>query len=275
LARFDAELREYKLKRTGIGRLASLLPSLLLATFISGCVATGSTKHATSAVDFLYPNIKEPVEMPGIPVLNLPLSVGIAFVPGEGGGSFGGYNFVTGGRLVHFSLSEDIKIKLMNEVADHFKTYSFVKDIKIIPSSDLTAGGSFANLDKIRTEHGVDVIALLSYDQAQFTDEGVVSLTYWTLVGAYVVPGEKNDTHTMLDAVVYDIKSRKMLFRAPGTSHTKSHATPVNIAEHLRADSEAGFDLAAKDMIVNLDDQLARFREKVKKNPAEFKVKNN
>jgi len=160
----------------------------------------------------------------------------------------------------------------MKEVAEHFKTYSFVRDLQIIPSADLTPGGSFENLDRIRSVYGVDIMALLAYDQAQFTDEGVASLTYWTLIGAYVIPGEKNDTHTMLDAVIYDIKSRKMLFRAPGTSQMKSNATPVNIAEQLRADSELGFDKAAKDMIVNLDEQLARFREKVKENPAEFKV---
>lgn len=97
-------------------------------------------------------------------------------------------------------------------------------------------------------------------------------MTYWTLIGAYVIPGEKNDTHTMLDAVVYDIKSRKMLFRAPGTSRTNSSATPVNIAEQLRIDSEKGLEKAAKDMITNLDEQLALFRDKVKASPTEFKV---
>lgn len=255
------------MQRTNMSLSISSLITLFLVTLIGGCVAVGSTKHATSVVEFLYPDTKNPIVNPSIPELNLPLRVGIAFVPGEGGGTFG-----AGTRSSQFIFSEDKKINLMKEVAERFKSYSFVKDIQVIPSSDLTTGGSFANLDRIRTEHGVDVIALLSYDQAQFTDEGVASIAYWTLVGAYVVPGEKNDTHTMLDAAIYDIKSRKMLFRVPGTSHTKSHATLVNISEQLRTDSKTGFDLAAKDMIVNLDEQLARFREKVKESPAEFKV---
>ena len=160
----------------------------------------------------------------------------------------------------------------MQEVADHFKTYSFVKKIEIIPSAELKPGGSFADLDRIRTMYGVDVIALLSYDQVQFTDEGMLSLTYWTVVGAYVVPGEKNDTHTLLDAVIYDIKSRKMLFRAPGTSHINGSATPADLSEKLRADSDNGFAEAAKSMIVSLDAQLARFKEKVKESPTEYKV---
>lgn len=252
--------------------LASFLASAFLVALTSGCAAVGSTKHATSVVEFLYPDKESPIVKPDISELNLPLRVGIAFAPGEGGGTYGGNNFITGKMGGEFIFSEEKKIALMKEVADHFKQYSFIKDLQIIPSTDLAPRGSFANLDRIRTVYGVDVIALLSYDQAQFTDEGVASITYWTLVGAYVVPGEKNDTHTLMDAVVYDIKSRKMLFRASGTSHTKSNATPVNLAGKLRADSESGFDKAAKDMIVNLDEELARFREKVKENPAEFKV---
>ncbi len=47
--------------------------------------------------------------------------------------------------------------------------------------------------------YDIDVIALVSYDQVQFTDGSFLSLTYWTIVGAYVVAGEKNDTSTMLD----------------------------------------------------------------------------
>ncbi len=120
--------------------------------------------------------------------------------------------------------------------------------------------------------YGIDVIALVSYDQVQFTDEGLLSLTYWTLVGAYVVSGEKNDTSTMLDTAVYDIKSKKMLFRAPGTSNIKGRATPINLSEELRVDSIRGFEEATGHMISNLDVQLANFREKIKRNPEQIKI---
>ena len=90
----------------------------------------------------------------------------------------------------------------------------------------------------------MDVIALASLDQTQFTDEGMFSLTYLTVVGAFVVPGDKNATHTMVDMAVYDIASRKLLFRAPGISYIKGLATPVNLREQLRNDSSAGFAAA-------------------------------
>ena len=247
----------------------SILVSLFTVISVNGC-ATGQTRHATSTVDYLYPNTKDPIVTPDIPVLTLPMRVGIAFVPGDGGGNYG--RGLMGPRNQSFILTEKKKMDLMQEVANHFKKYPYVKDIELIPSAYLTARGSFANLDQIRTMYGIDVIVLLSYDQAQFTDEGMLSLTYWTIVGAYVIPGERNDTHTMLDAVVYDIKSRKMLFRAPGTHHIKGKATLVNLSEKLRADSETGFNEAAKSMIANLDQQLVLFKEKVKERPAEYKV---
>ncbi|EDN66729.1 conserved hypothetical protein [Beggiatoa sp. PS] len=188
----------------------------------------------------------------------MPLSVGIAFVPETTGN--------------HRTLTEVNKVDLMNEVSTHFKKYDFVKSIEIISSPYLTRKGSFANLDQIRTMFGIDVIALISYDQTRFTDEGLASITYWTIVGAYIVPGEKNDTHTMVDATVYDIKSRKMLFRAPGTSHIKSRATPVNLSEQVRKDSLEGFKLASKELVVNLEQQLMLFKEKVKEAPQDYQI---
>ena len=256
------------MKRTISAVSLSILVALIAVTVVTGC-ATGKTHHATSTVDYLYPNTKDPIVTPGIPVLTLPMRVGIAFVPGDGGGSYGRGIL---GKSSSFVLTEKKKMDLMQEVANHFKKYAYVKEIELIPSAYLTPRGSFSNLDQIRTMYEVDVIALLSYDQVQFTDEGLLSLTYWTIVGAYVIPGEKNDTHTMLDAVVYDIKSRKMLFRAPGTNNIKGKATLVNLSEKLRANSEEGFNEAAKSMITNLDQQLALFKEKVKERPAEYKV---
>lgn len=249
----------------------SLACLVLVCLALSGC-ATGSTRNATSIVDYLYPNTREPVISPSIPVLTLPTRVGIAFVPGaraqESGTVFGGMRRGPQGG----ALTEAKRVAVMQEVANHFKKYPFVKDIEIIPSAYLTPKGGFANLDQIRTMYGLDVIALVSFDQTQFTDEGVLSLAYWTIVGAYVVKAQKNDTHTMLDAVVYDIPSRKMLFRAPGTSHIKGSATLINLSEQLRKDSEVGFNDATRQMIVNLDQQLVAFRERVKERPAEYTV---
>lgn len=223
----------------------------------SGCAGVRGRQTTTSVVDYLYPDAKEPVAEQGIPVLTLPMRVGIAFVPE---------------KIGHESLTEAKKTELLERVAANFRTLDFIKSIEIIPSAYLTPRGGFANLNQIRTMHGIETIALVSYDQTQFTDEGMASIVYWTIVGAYVVPGEKNSTHTMVDAVIMHIPSRKMLFRAPGVSQVKGHSTPVNLTEELRADSGKGFDLAVDSMIKNLEPQIVSFQEKVKSSPEEYKV---
>ena len=234
--------------------------SIVFLCFVLGGCATPTKHTSTSVVDFLYPDVRDPVVSAGTPVLALPLRVGIAFVPGQRGAA------------TSFALTEKRQSDVLNEVANHFKKSPFVRTIEVIPSAYLRPRGGFANLDQIRTMYGVDVIALVSYDQTQFTDQGLLSIAYWTIVGAYIVRGQKNDTHTMLDTVVYDIPSRKMLFRAPGLSEIKGSATLVNQSEQLRTDSEAGVGQATADMIKNLDAQLLAFREKVKERPEEYRV---
>jgi rhombotail lipoprotein len=208
----------------------------------------------SSVVDYLYPYSTETVVQPSIPVLNIPVKVGIAFVPEKTSSSRGAntWSGVVGGD----SLTEANKSELLERVAQNFRKREFVSEIEVIPSPYLTRGGGFENLDQIKTMYGIDVIALVSYDQAQFTDEGLLSLSYWTLIGAYIVSGEKNDTNTMLDTAVYDIQSRKMLFRAPGTSNIKGSSTPINLSEELRIDSLSGFKEAADKMTENLEFQL-------------------
>jgi rhombotail lipoprotein len=244
---------------------------VVFSGLLAAC-AIGSSRTYSSVVEYLYPGKAEPVEKASIPALALPLKVGIAFVPELAPMRTGAPTFGKAPARVS-PITEQEKMVLMKEISEDFTKYPFVKQpIELIPGQYLSPGGSFTNLDQIRTMYGVDVIALISYDQVQFTDEGFLSMTYWTLVGAYVVKGEKNATSTMMDAAVYHIASRKMLFRAPGISAVKSSATPVNLSEKLREDAHLGFKDASKDLVKNLQTQLQAFQERVKTSPEEFKV---
>ncbi|MHB8766412.1 MAG: rhombotarget lipoprotein [Deferrisomatales bacterium] len=241
-----------------------LVPALLA---LAGCgellrslSRSEQVRQSSSVVQFLYPDKQERVE-PSIPTLTLPMTVGVAFVPET-----------AGARRVGGGLTEKDKAELAERVGRQFREYPFVKSIEFIPPAYLRPGGSFTNLDQLRTMYGVDAIALLSYDQVQHTDEGLLSLTYWTLVGAYLFKGEKNDTSTLMDAAVYDIASRKLLFRAPGTSHVKGTSTPVNLSEQLRKDSITGFEQGADQLVANLKAELERFRARVKESPQEYVV---
>lgn len=233
----------------------------LIVVVASGCALMGTrTDRRASVVAYLYPNKERPVETPCIPELALPMDVGIVFVP---------ENSPTGDA----ALTEKEKIALMERGAAKFKEYKFIRSVNPIPTAYLRPGGGFENLDQVGAMFGVDVIALLSYDQAQFTDQHqIAALSYWTLVGAYIVPAERNTTHTMIDAAVYHLPSRKMLFRAPGISRVQHHSTPLDLESARRQDGTAGFTMASDDLVVTLKQQLDVFREKARKSPDEYKV---
>ena len=249
----------------------TLFCSVIIFVFLQISCSSQQSRSKSSVVDFLYPAELNAVIQPSIPTLNIPLKVGIAFVPDQTSVTRGG-NQWTGISASESGLTSARKTELLEKVGSSFKELSFVSDIEVIPAEYLQPGGSFNNLEQIQTMYGIDIIALVSYDQVQFTDEGVLSLTYWTIVGAYVVSGEMNDTSTMLDTVVYDIKSKKMLFRAPGTSVVKGSATPVNLSKQLREDSLKGFNIASEEMTKNLHMQLTRFKENIKKNPEQVNI---
>ena len=240
-----------------------------VAVLAVGCGTFGMTRNhrANNLFAYLYSDQAGHVDAPTIPRLSLPLRVGIAFVPVDVSSAQRSYSFSEDAAF-----PESQRMDLMKQISKEFKQYPFVKSIELIPTGYLTPRGGFANLDQIRTLYGVDVMVLLSYDQVQFTDEGVLSLTYWTIIGAYVVPGEKNDTKTMMDAAVYDIASRKLLFRAPGIGDVKGSATPINLSEELRSDSKQGFEKAATNLVTNLTAQLAEFKDRVKNAPTEYQI---
>lgn len=242
----------------------------IAALFATGCHALerGNTRnrHNSSLVDYLYPrgNHDRPTK-PSVPTLTLPLKVGIAWVPESSSGK-------DQYRQRDPVLTETRRKELAEAVIPHFKKYPFISSIQTIPTAYLTPGGGFENLEQLRALLGVDVIALLSFDQLQTSDSTELSVLYWTIVGAYIIPAEANQTHTMVDAAVFDIASRQLLFRAPGTSKSKGIATPVRTDERLRAKSDQGFVQASTNMVANLELELAAFQQRLKERPETARI---
>lgn len=235
-------------------RIFFVVTSLVLLT-TAACVHGGRTRghRSSSVVAYLYPNQANPRPLTSLPVLRLPLRVGIAFVPSEQGS---------------LALSGQQQESLLRRVADQFKNRDYIESIEVIPASYLQPRGGFANLRQIKRLLNVDVIALVAFDQVQFTDQNFLSLAYWTIVGAYVFQGNKNDTQTLMEAAVYDIDSRRLLFRAPGASHVQGGSAAVYVSQNLRKDSLRSFEAATDDLVANLKTQLESFRERAKNAPA-------
>lgn len=234
--------------------------ALVLVGLLSGCMGFyGHRRYerSSSIADFLFPK-EQRVVSPEMPVLRLPLKVGIAFVPSANrhGGDFSDYQ----------------QQQLLEKVADSFRSQRFVESVQVVPTTYLRREGSFDNLDQLKRMMGLDVIVLLAYDQIQFTSDNLLSLSYWTIIGAYTVHGNKNDTHTMIEAVVYDIGSRSLLFRAPGANQTRRGSTAFELGENRRRDSAKSLELASADLTINLNAELSRFMTRVKEGKSNVKV---
>lgn len=246
-------------------RYARTIKTLILLFTIlsvSACASWRSHRGATQAasmVDYLYPDAKEPPAMtPTVVKLRPPVRVGIAFVPGKNWGD----NF-----------SEAQRMRLLERVKASFSQHQYIGKIEIIPSQYMRAKGGFANLEQVARMFDVEVVALLSYDQVQFNDANALSVLYWTVIGAYVINGEQYDVQTMVDAAIFDVQSRKLLFRAPGTSQVKGSASLNGFTEKARNARVDGYEKAVDQLIPQLQTELDGFRERIK-NDAGYRVEN-
>lgn len=229
-----------------------LAAGLLVAMMLSGCATwfdRGGQVHRGSVVDYLYPKGEQPTLTPTVPELRLPLRVGIAFVPGNN----------TLGEL-----PETERDLLLRRVRDAFANRPYIASIEVIPSTYLRPRGGFDNLQQAARMFNVDVVALLSYDQVQFSDSNRLSIFYWTIVGGYFINGSQYDVNTLVDAAVFDVATRSLLFRAPGTSQIKGSSPLVKFAEVSREARGEGYRQAVDDLIPKLNAQLEAFRVRVK-----------
>lgn len=243
-------------------RLILSIIFLLTAAALAGCGSwryPQGTSQAASLVAYLYPDASEPPALaPDVVKLRPPVKVGIAFVPGKDGSD---------------KFSEAQRMQLLQRVRASFAQHQYIGKIEVIPSPYMRAKGGFANLEQVARMFDVEVVALLSYDQVQFNDANVLSVLYWTIVGAYVINGDQYDVQTMVDAAVFDVQSRKLLFRAPGTSRIKGSATMAGYSGKARAASVDGYEKAVDHLIPQLQAQLDGFRERIR-NDANYQVEN-
>jgi rhombotail lipoprotein len=229
-----------------------LLAFVLLVTACAGLMGGNRREGVSSSlVDYLYPAGEKPPPLSAqTATLELPLKVGLAFVPSQYGSSKGP--------------SEAERMQMLQNVKAAFSGRDFIEEIAVIPEAYLRAGRGFEGLEQTARLYGLDVMALVSYDQVANTSEKSSSLLYWTIVGAYVVKGNKNDAQTFVDTAVFDIATRKLLFRAPGVSDVESSATLVDQEQDMRVTQRKGFEQAMADMTKNLDTELASFKERIR-----------
>ena len=237
-------------------RLA-LLALVMAAAGLSGCASIDSTtkqRQVASMLSYLFPGSEQPAPQPDtVAEIKVPFRVGIAFVPDDGN--------------AQFRLSEAERLRLSGLVRDAFANYPFISQIEAVPSLYLEKSGGYANLDRVAALLRLDVIALISFDQVQYAGANRWSFLYWTGVGAYVVEGDQYDVMTAVETAVFDVRSRRMLMRASGTSTVKGEATWIGFAERSRQARAASFGSALQQMTQGLHREVQAFRERAPKDP--------
>ncbi len=233
-------------------RRAVLSAALVLLALV-GCNTPETRVRRSSLMDYLYPKANQaPTPNPAGARLKLPLRLGIAFVPGD-----------TSSWRVQGLLAPGQEKPLLDVVKQSFKDKPWVSEIKLIPRAYLRPSGGFENMDQVARMYGVDVMALVSVDQVQNTDPRWYSFTYLSIVGAYVLPGDANDTNTLIDAAAYDVASHTFLLRAPGQSRIKGSSTWAHREVQLREHSARGLQEAMTDLAKNLDAEVATFKAEI------------
>ena len=241
--------------------LFALLPVALL---LAGCSTlwdwSGGARNGTSSslVDYLYPDGEVPPDVQDtIPYLELPLRVGIAFVPGQSGPG---------------TISEASKMRLLENVKTNFVDREYIGHIEVIPDTYLRSSKGITGMQQVARLYGVDVMALVSYDQVAVSEENPSGILYWTIVGSYFIKATSNEVQTFVDTAVFDVSTARLLFRAPGTATMSDRSTLVEAGEVVRKAKGESFAVAMGEMTGNLAMELDRFRERVQEDPTVAEV---
>jgi rhombotail lipoprotein len=210
------------------------------------CFSYGRRQYRSNLLDYLSPRTTAARRVSASSRLQLPLRIGIAFVPAD-----------------NTPIDAESEQRLLEIVRKAFSGRQWVSDIRTIPSAYLIPHGGYDNLEQVSRMFGVDVTALVSVDQIQYNDPTALSILYITIVGQYVLPGDRDDTRTLIDVAVLDVASRNFVLRAPGTSRIRGFNTPVESTRRLRGKSDEGLRLAMIDLTKNLDTAVSSFKTEV------------
>jgi rhombotail lipoprotein len=220
------------------------------------------SQNSTSLVEFLYPNGAAPPLNDAKPQLHLPLRVGLAFLPSKGPEGTNG-------------LDAAHKEALLQEIRRRFISRKFVAEIVVIPDYYLQGRQGFDGLEGVQRLYGIDLMALVSYDQVAHEDDNHWSLGYVTIVGAYILKGTRHDVSTLVDLAVVDPATHSLVLRAGGFDTRHGNVTLIDEPRRLREAAADGFTEATRQMIDHFDSALTAFEGEVRDGKANVRVVSN
>jgi rhombotail lipoprotein len=250
-------------------QLRTIICAAAAASALAGCTSFNefmcaphcrSESHNTSSlVGFLYPNGEMPPAQDAIPELHVPLRIGLAFLPAQSPGNYA-------------DLDAAHKEQILERIRARFADKKFVSEIVVIPDYYLQTNRGFEGLQGVQRLYNVDLMALVSYDQVTHRDDKNWSLTYLTIVGAFVIKATDHDVATLVDLAVVDPATHSLVLRAGGTDGSHGHSTLAQAEQESRIDGAKSFDMASGQMIANFDAALNVFQASVRAGHANVRV---
>lgn len=229
-----------------------LIPAFGLLMINTNCTSGSVTHRSTKLVDYVYPKDSPKVEANEKASLALPVKVGVAFVPGM---QRRGYRSPP--------VDSNQMQQLLQTLETSFEKRQGIQDIIVIPTHYLKPGGSFENMEQIANLYNIDLLALASIDQIHFNDPNNLSIGYITVVGMFLLNGNKNETRTMIDLAIFDVESKKMLFREFGTDESSKSSSLIDQQKVQREQSEKSFALAMENLREKLETSVDVFMNSI------------
>ncbi|MFH1027848.1 MAG: rhombotarget lipoprotein [Pseudomonadota bacterium] len=180
--------------------------------------------------------------------LALPARVGVAFVPGDPASS---------------NIPETIKKEVVDAVKSQLSKHSrYVAGAQSIPTMYLSPKGGVSNLEQVAEQFDVDVIVLLGANQFQKHERNpLAAFLDLTVIGSFVIPGNTVDTSTVLEAAVYHVPSRALIFRTDGSDEKASRSTAFGSTRAAHNDAVSSIEDASGKLVVSISNALVGFEK--------------
>lgn len=227
------------------------LTPLLICLSLTACACGGSVhtvQRQSSLATYLYAGKESAGTVPQKRPLIPPVRVGVSFVPADG---------------KNLDIPETTKKQVIDTVRAQLATHKrYVSAAYAIPSSYLRPQGGVAELEQVAREFDVDVIVLLAANQFQKHERNsLAAFLDITIIGGFVIPGNTVDTNTVLEAAVYHVPSRALIFRTDGSDVKTSRSTQFASSGAAHNDTVSSIEDASKKLVMSIAQSLVKFEE--------------
>jgi rhombotail lipoprotein len=227
--------------------LIILTACLTLCEGCAHCTGISTVQRQSNLATFLFGGSEPKRPVQKVP-LKLPARVGVTFAPGDPGTA---------------NIPETTKKQIIEAVRSQLAKHPrYVAGAQSIPPMYLQPKGGVNNLEQVAEQFDLDVIVILGASQFQKLGRNpLAAFMDVAVIGAFVIPGNSVDTSTVLEAAIYHVPSRALIFRTDGADTKSSRSTLYGSAQSAQDDAVTSIEDASQKLVVSIADALVGFEK--------------